>query len=107
MVTRGGGPSSRSVDRAPSCHEVMSRPARVADVEHLGEMRLRFALSDGLVAQERAIEPRPPRGKERHAAHRGIGVAATRSEEHKSELQSLMRISYAVVCLKKKREHNN
>src|SRR3546814_5754773 len=30
-----------------------------------------------------------------------------RSEEHTSELQSLMRISYAVFCLKKKTEHNN
>src|SRR3546814_2832145 len=30
--------------------------------------------------------------------------AATRSEEHTSELQSLMRISYAVFCLKKKTE---
>src|SRR3546814_3351788 len=29
-------------------------------------------------------------------------VGATRSEEHTSELQSLMRISYAVFCLKKK-----
>src|SRR3546814_9195584 len=29
--------------------------------------------------------------------------AAERSEEHTSELQSLMRISYAVFCLKKKR----
>src|SRR3546814_9124707 len=29
----------------------------------------------------------------------------TRSEEHPSELQSLMRISYAVFCLKKKNEH--
>src|SRR3546814_3085105 len=29
-----------------------------------------------------------------------------RSEEHTSELQSLMRISYAVFCLKKKNEHN-
>src|SRR3546814_6302603 len=28
-----------------------------------------------------------------------------RSEEHTSELQSLMRISYAVFCLKKKRNH--
>src|SRR3546814_2477209 len=28
-------------------------------------------------------------------------IAAMRSEEHTSELQSLMRISYAVVCLKK------
>src|SRR3546814_8699818 len=30
-------------------------------------------------------------------------TAATRSEEHTSELQSLMRISYAVFCLKKKK----
>src|SRR3546814_5448036 len=30
-----------------------------------------------------------------------------RSEEHTSELQSLMRISYAVFCLKKKKSHNN
>src|SRR3546814_8785910 len=29
-----------------------------------------------------------------------------RSEEHTSELQSLMRISYAVFCVKKKKEHN-
>src|SRR3546814_3365767 len=29
----------------------------------------------------------------------------SRSEEHTSELQSLMRISYAVFCLKKKKHH--
>src|SRR3546814_4793962 len=32
-------------------------------------------------------------------------TAASRSEEHTSELQSLMRISYAVFCLKKKKTH--
>src|SRR3546814_7003646 len=32
-------------------------------------------------------------------------VALLRSEEHTSELQSLMRISYAVFCLKKKTKH--
>src|SRR3546814_7812090 len=44
-------------------------------------------------------------------AFRGIRVrscarrsARPRSEEHTSELQSLMRISYAVFCLKKKRQ---
>src|SRR3546814_6703516 len=31
-------------------------------------------------------------------------ITATRSEEHTSELQSLMRISYAVFCLKKKKQ---
>src|SRR3546814_7024878 len=33
--------------------------------------------------------------------------AQKRSEEHTSELQSLMRISYAVFCLKKKHQTNN
>src|SRR3546814_3067859 len=33
--------------------------------------------------------------------------AASRSEEHTSELQSLMRISYAVFCLKKKNQKQN
>src|SRR3546814_2853505 len=33
---------------------------------------------------------------------RGEAVAVVRSEEHTSELQSLMRTSYAVFCLKKK-----
>src|SRR3546814_6315287 len=37
--------------------------------------------------------------------HRGPGEPRWRSEEHTSELQSLMRISYAVFCLKKK-NHN-
>src|SRR3546814_2543698 len=42
-----------------------------------------------------AADPVPARAT---AAHAG----AERSEEHTSELQSLMRISYAVLCLKKK-----
>src|SRR3546814_2552487 len=40
---------------------------------------------------------------------RTSGASATspgRSEEHTSELQSLMRISYAVFCLKKKNKNN-
>src|SRR3546814_5518202 len=35
-------------------------------------------------------------------ARLGIFLSCSRSEEHTSELQSLMRISYAVFCLKKK-----
>src|SRR3546814_5260629 len=49
------------------------------------------------------------RGSRRSAATRSAS-ASRRSEEHTSELQSLMRISYAVFCLKKKkqnkRDHN-
>src|SRR3546814_6466642 len=35
------------------------------------------------------------------------GLLVVRSEEHTSELQSLMRISYAVFCLKKKKAKHN
>src|SRR3546814_4448679 len=45
-----------------------------------------------------------------HAAPARWAVAArlqARSEEHTSELQSLMRISYAVFCLKKKKKNNH
>src|SRR3546814_4729157 len=39
-------------------------------------------------------------------ALRGATVNGARSEEHTSELQSLMRISYAVFCLKKKNTYH-
>src|SRR3546814_3545869 len=46
----------------------------------------------------------------RHASHGPFpssfqGFPTRRSEEHTSELQSLMRISYAVFCLKKTKKH--
>src|SRR3546814_9297097 len=47
---------------------------------------------------------RPGDARRRRAQRVGDGH---RSEEHTSELQSLMRISYAVFCLKKKKEKNN
>src|SRR3546814_6684446 len=45
----------------------------------------------------RARRPRPPCDPLRRC------LGGERSEEHTSELQSLMRISYAVFCLKKKK----
>src|SRR3546814_15063607 len=41
-----------------------------------------------------------------HLRHLAVAVQCDRSEEHTSELQSLMRISYAVFCLKKKTHIN-
>src|SRR3546814_8200749 len=43
----------------------------------------------------------------REERDRTRGSARPRSEEHTSELQSLMRISYAVFCLKKKTTKTN
>src|SRR3546814_2437217 len=43
------------------------------------------------------------KGVDRHYRER-FAITIGRSEEHTSELQSLMRISYAVFCLKKKKQ---
>src|SRR3546814_5234075 len=62
----------------------------------------RFAHPDALQTQHhlcRAMARRSQRGRDPGAAE----DRHERSEEHTSELQSLMRISYAVFCLKKKK----
>src|SRR3546814_7999990 len=45
--------------------------------------------------------------KDRRGRPGGAGQERRRSEEHTSELQSLMRISYAVFCLKKTKKKND
>src|SRR3546814_4254659 len=51
------------------------------------------------------LHVRPVGRLDRHRPdHRCLPELAVRSEEHTSELQSLMRISYAVFCLKKKKK---
>src|SRR3546814_6387536 len=51
-----------------------------------------------LIADERTL------GEMRPLLHKEVQDRLRRSEEHTSELQSLMRISYAVFCLKKKKK---
>src|SRR3546814_5583122 len=53
------------------------------------------AVSDSITLSEKSVE----------RVNRN-GASQLRSEEHTSELQSLMRISYAVFCLKKKRTYH-
>src|SRR3546814_1751949 len=71
---------------------------------------------DGGVVILAIDEARSDRGKDidsviglrlRRIDRLGIAMVPSpmRSEEHTSELQSLMRISYAVFCLKKKKQH--
>src|SRR3546814_3416597 len=53
--------------------------------------------------ENRVTEPAQPYGRMGFGQGAGSGAhGRKRSEEHTSELQSLMRISYAVFCLKKK-----
>src|SRR3546814_5377055 len=69
-------------------------------------------------AVARVVQERAPAGCHRRSAagiqqegqelavqEQAPATARSRSEEHTSELQSLMRISYAVFCLKKKKQH--
>src|SRR3546814_8259731 len=75
---------------------VMRRRQCSADRFQHVDGRIAAALGNAALDDDMAVQ---------NAAHR-IGnrlvmVAALRSEEHTSELQSLMRISYAVFCLKK------
>src|SRR3546814_5040752 len=95
----------------------------VADEE--GVCASRFSHLPAPVEHQRIVETAISRVMLRHGcdhvqprclclSRRGIGrrpppwrdIQADRSEEHTSELQSLMRISYAVFCLKKKTQNN-
>src|SRR3546814_9158611 len=70
-----------------------------------------YTLPDAIMTKckgQRTYSALPLRRTERQAAAfacfaRSMASIMIRSEEHTSELQSLMRISYAVFCLKKKK----
>src|SRR3546814_3763151 len=54
--------------------------------------------------KHRRVDPQESsRGRRRAGVQAQLHSTRTRSEEHTSELQSLMRLSYAVFCLKKKK----
>src|SRR3546814_5827362 len=59
---------------------------------------VRECLDQGLLTEDYLREEI----RRNHIRHDSLELAERRSEEHTSELQSLMRISYAVFCLKKK-----
>src|SRR3546814_7869090 len=92
-------------DRAARHDDVAAAAIHLQDLERLRQVHQRAD-----VAHRADIDLRT--GQERHGAAEVDGEAALdpakddRSEEHTSELQSLMRISYAVFRLKKKNTQN-
>src|SRR3546814_5110425 len=82
------------------------RPMALAQFEilHLATGYLTYYA--GLDVQPELIVEDDTRRVELHRKPLGV-VGAIRSEEHTSELQSLMRISYAVFCLKQKTQTHN
>src|SRR3546814_6674981 len=77
------------------------------EAERLAELRRAYNAANGIVeeAPAEATEAvrKAVRGHSRATEAQPLPVV-DRSEEHTSELQSLMRISYAVFCMKKKKK---
>src|SRR3546814_2527595 len=77
------------------------------DVEHLPVRQRHVEIGAGRIGAtvRQAVDGRASRHRRVPVAHLRVidahGYVRPRSEEHTSELQSLMRISYAVFCLKK------
>src|SRR3546814_8965803 len=81
---------------------------RDADIALVGRMAVADVEADPANMVEMRICPRMGRVLPRPVVHHQIArnvARRMRSEEHTSELQSLMRNSYAVFCLKKKKNH--
>src|SRR3546814_1648608 len=78
------------------CRSVDVGDGRVGQLLHLGLVALALILADFLLV---LVGLEIVHAVAADVAHRD------RSEEHTSELQSLMRISYAVFCLKKKKKY--
>src|SRR3546814_7101575 len=75
--------------------------------DHEARVGIEPAAAAGVVAQPRLVAGRDVLAPQPDLVGVARAVAvlrAVRSEEHTSELQSLMRISYAVFCLKKKKK---
>src|SRR3546814_3437095 len=75
-------------------------------VSALGRNGLRGLGYQNFIQTDASINPGNSGGALVNLRGELVGInSAIRSEEHTSELQSLMRISYAVFCLKKKKHH--
>src|SRR3546814_5065546 len=79
--------------------------ADAAAPRHRRLLRRRAAAKGGAMSDLFVLRPALPRDADDIARVHVETWQSTRSEEHTSELQSLMRISYAVFCLQKKKSH--
>src|SRR3546814_5326506 len=90
-----------SVTLRIGCRDIVDADGRSIGQDHALPNHQRAALAEGHDAIVTADEPRTLRDEQASPSYAVIDIFR-RSEEPTSELQSLMRISYAVFCLKKK-----
>src|SRR3546814_10899435 len=105
MTPRAGGEGRCSQGRRPcpirgaSLYSLQQRQTRL----HLQERQACPAISISKPCATKRGCASPNSAASSRASSRIRRIIPMRSEEHTSELQSLMRISYAVFCLKKKK----
>src|SRR3546814_5766505 len=86
---------------------MIRRPPRSTRTDTLFPYTTLFRSPNDRTADSRSHKFKVSRVRARKTNHEPRRLRSTpRSEEHTSELQSLMRISYAVFCLKKKHHYN-
>src|SRR3546814_4588875 len=85
---------------------IMGVADELRDLRGIDRPKQRFGLGIVMRLDQTVGERRVDGLRQRFAGgHRGACSADIRSEEHTSELQSLMRTSYAVFCLKKQKQN--
>src|SRR3546814_10336494 len=94
----------RNVELDVAERELRDRRQLVAD--RLRFLELPQPVRQGLAESDLHAAHAFDAADQREPATCAVDHAGRRSEEHTSELQSLMRISYAVFCLKKKKTKN-
>src|SRR3546814_11670000 len=81
------------------------RPPRSTRTDTLFPYTTLFRSVRGAEIDRHIVRHHFEKAGEEHRSSWSVAGRAVRSEEHTSELQSLMRISYAVFCLKKKKNY--
>src|SRR3546814_8947139 len=96
----------RSLETLPRARRNGDRAAAAGDGGEVGDSEVVAGEQKRGGGVVQGLGPVAKDGAGHPTAAMRVGTPPRRSEEHTSELQSLMRISYAVFCLKKKTKNN-
>src|SRR3546814_9494601 len=109
--------SLKDADHERLLNMIVALTAEISVLQDQQDMLTRILVARGVATDEEIAYFQPDTAasaaratKRRELIERVMRIIiadAERSEEHTSALQSLMRISYAVFCLKKKTQHTN
>src|SRR3546814_1072527 len=99
------GMGGAATSRGEGLEELRSRLASASTAKEVADLQARIQLeSASMMNDQLRVDAMERARRAEQAAKTAEALSSYRSEEHTSELQSLMRISYAVFCLTKKKK---